>query len=219
MPVRKLKKSYRNVTGLFYSRRLRRLVQFDSLLERDFIQLLDIHPAVLSFAEQPVRIEFTDEQGTDLVYVPDFHVTFRSGVFLGRRVKHPWIVETKYQSDLKENWPKIAPKARAAVRSARRCESIFHIITEACLEGPPLENARFLRRYMNSEPSKEVLSVVLDEVRSRREGITVGDLRESLHVQHYGHLDEQALWCALAHRLVFADLERPLTSQTLVWME
>ncbi len=51
MPVRKLKKSYRNVTGLFYSNRLRRLVQFDSMLERDFILILDIHPAVRWFAK------------------------------------------------------------------------------------------------------------------------------------------------------------------------
>jgi hypothetical protein len=56
MLVRKLKKSHRNVTGRFYSTLLNRLVQFDSLLERDFILLLDMHPSVRWFAEQPLKI-------------------------------------------------------------------------------------------------------------------------------------------------------------------
>src|ERR1017187_4079 len=103
MAVRKLKKSYQNVTGLFPSNLLRRLVQFDSMLERDFILLLDLHPSVRWFAEQPMKIRFIDASGVDQVYVPDFYVEFKGGRFLGRNVKRPWIVETKYRRDLVEN--------------------------------------------------------------------------------------------------------------------
>jgi hypothetical protein len=70
MPVRKLKKSYKNVTGLYFSRKLGRPVQFDSMLERDFILLLDLHPSVLSFAEQPMRIRWLSSDGLPQVYVP-----------------------------------------------------------------------------------------------------------------------------------------------------
>lgn len=218
MPVRKLKKSYQNVTGLYFSQLLRRLVQFDSILERDFIQLLDVHPSVLSFAEQPMKITFIDEDGLDQVYVPDFHVTFRGESFLGRQVKQPWIVETKYWRDLRENWKKIAPKARAGIRTARQLRSTFHIVTEACLDGPPLENARFLRKFANSQPPSEVLSMVLAQVK-RQQPLTIGDIRCGSPTHRYGRLIDQALWCALAKRLIFADLEKPLTPQTLVWME
>ena len=102
MAVRKLKKSYQNVTGRFYSTLLNRLVQFDSRLERDFILLLDMHPVVRWFAEQPMKIRFTDESGVQQVYVPDFLITFHGGRFLGRKAHRPWIVETKYCSGHKD---------------------------------------------------------------------------------------------------------------------
>lgn len=95
MPVRALKNSYRNVTGLFFSRKLGRLVQFDSMLERDFILLLDMHTAVGSFAEQPMKVDWLDREGVSQVYVPDFLISFTGDVFLGRRIWRPWIVETK----------------------------------------------------------------------------------------------------------------------------
>src|ERR1700761_7837751 len=116
MAVRKLKKSYQNVTGLFCSALLNRSVQFDSLLERDFILLLDMHPSVHWFAEQPMKIRFRDADDAEQVYVPDFLVAFNSDRFLGKSARRPWIVETKYRSELAENWKTIRPKLRAGFR-------------------------------------------------------------------------------------------------------
>lgn len=218
MVVRNLKKSYKNVTGRFYSGRLCRLVQFDSILERDFIQILDVHPSVLSFSEQPMKIRFFDEEGVDQCYVPDFHITFKGGFFLGQRVERPWLVETKYRRDLEENWAKIAPKVRAGIRTAHGQKSTFHIVTELSVNGPALANAKFLRRFANAEPPPELTSMVLAQAR-RPGGITIGEIRSASPIHSYGHLIDQALWSALARRRMIADLEEPLSPDTRLRME
>ncbi len=164
MPVRKLKKSYQNVTGRVYSGRLHRSVQFDSLLEREFIDILNLHPAVRAFEEQPMKIGYVDENGNRQVYVPDFYVRFKGGEFLGRKVNRPWIVETKYRSDLHENWQRIKPKLRAGFRVAVLDRCTFRVVSESILNGPVAKNVKFLKRFINAEPHPDLTSMILAQV-------------------------------------------------------
>ena len=46
MPVRKIPKNYRNVTGVHASEKSIGEAQFESTLERDFLTLLEFHPDV-----------------------------------------------------------------------------------------------------------------------------------------------------------------------------
>jgi hypothetical protein len=216
MPVRKLKKSYQNVTGFFHSNLLRRLVQFDSILERDFILLLDVHPAVRWFSEQPMKIRFIDATGVDQVYVPDFHIEFTGDRFLGRDVTRPWIVETKYRSDLAENWPRVRPKIRAGFHEAHKRHSSFHIVTESRMATAELSNARFLKRFANAELPAGVLEELLNKLRSTGR-TSVGSLL-SVGLSFPSRVGEQAIWTAIARRLILADFERPLGPETLVWI-
>jgi len=218
MPVRRLKKSYTNVTGLFFSRKLGRLVQFDSMLERDFILLLDMHPAVASFTEQPLKVNWLDGEGVSQVYVPDFLISFTGAAFLGRRIWRPWIVETKYRSDLNENWQGIKPKIRAGISEAVRRRCAFHIITEGFLAGPPCVNARFLRRFINCSSDQPAEAVLVETLRSRQVS-TPRDLVKVLATD----IDEksslmQALWTAIAKGLIATDMESPITVDSQIWL-
>lgn len=207
LAVRKLKKSHQNVTGRFYSTLLNRLVQFDSLLERDFILLLDMHPVVRWFAEQPMKIRLGDES-TGQFYVPDFLVTFQGDHFLGRRAIRPWIVETKYCSDLRANWSKLRPKFRAGVHEASKRDSQFRIVTESRLSTIDLTNARYLRRYLNADvPPEEIESVVRAVHAARR--TTIGDLLLEV--------TDPAICVAIARRLIAAEFDKPFGPQTQVW--
>jgi hypothetical protein len=217
MPVRKQKKSWQNVTGRFYSNRLRRHVQFDSMLERDFILLLDIHPSVQWFTEQPMRIRFVDAEGAHQIYVPDFQVSFTEGLFLGRRVARPWIVETKYRRDLRENWKRIKPKLRAAIHEAERLHSAFHVVTESRLSGPPVANAKLLRRFTNADIRPDILASLLNNLR-RVERTTVGEFVSSASENVRSEIREQVLWSAVARGLVLADIEQPIGMGTHVWL-
>ena len=58
MPVRNVSNRGGNVIGKFPSIKMGRMVAFESLLERDFIYLLDHAEEVTWFEEQPLTIEF-----------------------------------------------------------------------------------------------------------------------------------------------------------------
>ena len=73
MAVRKVYSSGRNMTGLFPSLKLRRMVAFESLIEQDYLYVLDYEREVVFFEEQPLSIEYVWD-GKKLRYTPDFHV-------------------------------------------------------------------------------------------------------------------------------------------------
>jgi TnsA endonuclease N terminal len=214
MAVRRLKKSHQNVTGRFYSTLLNRLVQFDSLLERDFILLLDMHPVVRWFAEQPLKIRMCHEGGGEKFYVPDFLVEFHGGRFLGRKALRPWIVETKCSSDLRENWSKLRPKFRAGVREARKRDCLFRIVTDSRLLTADLANARFLRRYLNVDITPDAIESVVRTVRMTGR-TTIGNL--SSETMAPVEQVDPAVWVAIAKRLIAAEFGKPFGPETMVW--
>src|SRR5258708_29523779 len=72
MPVRKVANHGSNIIGRYPSLKMGRMVAFESTIERDYIYLLDYEPAVTSFAEQPLTIDYFCD-GTMFHYTPDFH--------------------------------------------------------------------------------------------------------------------------------------------------
>ena len=73
MPVRNVTNRGGNVIGRFPSLKMQRMIAFESLLERDFIYLLDYDANVTWFEEQPLTIEYQHE-GKLRHYTPDFHL-------------------------------------------------------------------------------------------------------------------------------------------------
>jgi hypothetical protein len=73
MPVRKVSNRGGNIVGRFPSLKMGRMIAFESLLERDFIYLLDYEARVARFEEQPLTIEYQHE-GQLRHYTPDFQL-------------------------------------------------------------------------------------------------------------------------------------------------
>ncbi len=71
MPVRNVSRHRGSAVGQFPSMKMNRMIAFESLLERDFIYLLDYDPGITWFEEQPVRIEYVQEEKLRH-YTPDF---------------------------------------------------------------------------------------------------------------------------------------------------
>lgn len=71
MSTRRIKKSYRNVTGVLASKKNDRLVQSESTLERDLYNLLEFDPLVFSYEEQPVTLPYQIPGGKASRYTPD----------------------------------------------------------------------------------------------------------------------------------------------------
>lgn len=113
MPVRRIPKNYRNVTGIAAHRKAEGQAMFESTLERDFITLLEFDPAIETFEVQPLVLDWIDDAGGAHGYTPDALATFK---LHDHRSKV--LYEVKYRSELAQHWPELRPKFRAAVRFA-----------------------------------------------------------------------------------------------------
>jgi len=94
MPVRKIPKNYRSVTGTFASIKNKRNIFYESLLERDFFLLLEFDKTVSSYEEQPIKLYY-DRYGKKTKYTPDCLVYYNND-------KLPCIHEVKFSNEIKE---------------------------------------------------------------------------------------------------------------------
>jgi hypothetical protein len=211
MPVRRSRLNYQSVGGSLASVRLGRAVRFDSLLERDFFVVLDLHPAVVWFEEQPMKIRWIDTGGAERVYVPDVLVTFRKGQFLHRRVGCKLLIELKHRDDLGKNWDSLRPKFRAGVRAAARQGWRFKILTDKHIRGVALQNAEFIRKHLHSEYDNLAASAIKNHILSHG-NCTVEQLAAAVdcdgHV-HRGTLD--AVWALVANGVLATNIEVPIS--------
>lgn len=145
MPVRKIPKNYRSVTGLVASELNAKQTAFESSLERDFMLLLEFDPDVLFYEEQLVRIDYLSVDGQTRQYTPDILVTYRQ-TSTYTMLKPPLLGEIKYRRDLFEQWQELKPKFRAARRYAKDRDWNIKIITEVEIRTPYLKNVKFLRQ-------------------------------------------------------------------------
>jgi hypothetical protein len=79
LPVRKIPKNYRSVTGRIAKHRDGDSAGFESTLERDHYIVLSFDPLIAAFVEQPVEIAFTDASGKARTYTPDALERFIDG--------------------------------------------------------------------------------------------------------------------------------------------
>lgn len=175
MPVRKIKKSYRSVTGVMTSRKNGRMVASESTLERDLFILLEFDPGVETFEEQPVRLTYPNDKGKTASYTPDalcrlktepFDYLWQGSLFCDyfeyseglnkyrlKSLAPSWILsEVKYRQDLFDKWQELKPKLKAGRSSAKKQGGCFKIFTEVELRTTVLENVKFLRRFRHRTP-------------------------------------------------------------------
>ncbi len=151
MPIRKIPRSHRNVTG----RRSipgARSVAFESPLERDFILVSQFTPGFFSIEEQPVQLTLP----TGNRYTPDFLVTWEAP-------RRPSLVEVKPSDKVATLGAKRIPAARYAASRGWK----FEIATEKEIRTPRLANARFLLPFRNHVPDPEKV----ERIRSVLQGV------------------------------------------------
>jgi hypothetical protein len=136
MPVRNVSSRGGNAIGRFPSLKMQRMIAFESLLERDFIYLLDYDANVTWFEEQPLTIEYQHE-GQLLHYTPDFHlIECDQHVLVECKPEH--FVNTT------ENQRKFA----VAQAWCQACDWQFRIVTDAEVRaGYRLHNVKLLTAY------------------------------------------------------------------------
>lgn len=205
MPARKIPIARNSLTGRHAMGPDARSVGFESSLERDFAELMHFDPDVTGIEEQPVRIDYVDDEGRKRHYTPDYLVQRQNAPTL--------LIEIKPRQFLK---PELEAKFDAARSYAASRGWLFEVWTEREIRTRYLDNVRFLLPYRHRAAAPERAARILSQIES--DGPTsVELLLERCWTDEteraYG---QNTLWQLLATGQLQANLNKELSPQTVL---
>lgn len=143
-------RSGRKFKGLFPSKKLRRMVEWESLLERDAILLFEFSPGVVSYQEQPELIEY-EQDGEIRKYYPDFEVILKNGE----------IIHFEIKPANKLNDPAMVKKYSAIKNHYERMGRNFSLLLDNRIRVEPLLGN--LKRLATAQDSAEDYAILLEK--------------------------------------------------------
>jgi hypothetical protein len=165
MPVRKVRHHGNNIIGHFPSLKMKRMIAFESSIERDCIFLLDFEADIEWFEEQPLVIEYT-HAGKRLNYTPDFHVV-RNGLHL--------LLENKPAARIgtDENMRKFAAAREWCTAHFWQ----FRVVTDQQLRaGHRLANVKLLTQHARHIPAPEIAGRICAALSALQPPMTLAEL-------------------------------------------
>jgi hypothetical protein len=210
MPVRKIPKNYRCITGIISAQKAVGEAGYEASLERDFLLLLEFDPAVKAFEVQPLRVNWRDQSGRRRRYTPDCRVDYVDGL------RKPTIFEIKFRRCLWADWNELRQAYRAAVHETALEGFRFKILTEKEIRTTYLDCVKFLLPFVRrgtDHASQQLVLTTIDKVRvtTPRELMTrISDTR-SKHA-----LLMPSLWYLIGTFQIYSDLTKPLTMDSRI---
>lgn len=210
-PVRKIGISSRSVVG-----KMPQGDEFESTLERDFMELLRFDLNIRRYTPQPLVIEYKDASGRGRKYTPDGFIEYRRDVLPAKDMPHV-LCEIKYRNDFREAWRELLPKFRAAKRYCLERGWEFKVFTEREIRTPYLKNVRFLWPFRNDLRDAEIADMFLLHLSELRESDPQALLCSLFRDRWKQAASLPDLWHLVATYQVGCDLTKPLTMKSRIW--
>lgn len=219
MKSRKIGYTYGSVSG-HYAFRREKSIAFESTLERDLLTLLEFNDTVLDVIEQPVTIEYVNNNGRTVTYTPDFLVHFRSPVTnnLSGPYAKPMLIEVKPSEILGKKFHDLRAKFKVGMKYAMENGFVFKIYDEKRIRGQHLKNIQFIARHKHLQYDPNEEERILSHLRVV--GHTTVD-----HLLAYLYVTETQrgialgqIWNLMANKKVACDMGLPLGQQSVVWL-
>lgn len=154
---RKIKKSYRSITGHFPSIKNNTSIGFESKLEKAHFLSLEFDNEVISYQEQPQIEIFVN--GKKQIYSADCYIQR-----IKNSSKKDSIVEVKYTKELEKRKDYFEERFQSATISANKLNLDFEIYTEKIHSEIYLDNLDFLYRYklqpIENKYENQILKIV-----------------------------------------------------------
>lgn len=191
----------RNLIGKFPSFKTGRVIWYESLLERDYMYLLEIDSDVISYREQPGRIYYTLD-GRRHHYTPDLLV---------ERKSEKQIVEVKLKKAAeKEKYRRLFCIARDA---CHREGYVFRVATDETIRlQPRLNGVKLLYKYARTVllPQHQI---GCHEFFTVKQEAPLGEVTQFFASRGIG---QQVVYALIFHGVLSVDLMRPLTRDAVV---
>jgi hypothetical protein len=191
----------RSLIGKFPSLKTGRVVWYESLLERDYMYLLEIDSDVISYWEQPGRIYYTLD-GRRHHYTPDLLV---------ERRREKQIVEVKPKKKAEEE--KYRRLFRVAGESCRKEGYEFRVATDEMIRlQPRLNGVKLLYKYART-PLLPQHQIGCHEFFTVRQEAPLGEVTRFFASRGIG---QQVVYALIFRGVLSVDLMRPLTREAVV---
>ena len=223
--IRNVRENPYSVTARLSSAKLGRTVQAESLLEYDFLNILDFDPRVEKYGEQCLAVPWTDESGRRKRYHPDVLVKFNALAMKADSRLGATVYEVKPAEILRARFPELKRRYRATVSCLKGTGVRFKLITDRQISRDFAANVRFLLCYKHErfQDDKSLSERAMDAgllalVRGLKEPTTPRAILE-----HFSSdFDQRArllarIWYFVAVCALEADLIAPLTMDTALW--
>jgi hypothetical protein len=169
-PARKLKKTFRSVTGYFPSKKNNRQVAFESLLERNLFLSLEFDGTVKSYLEQPVKINL-ELKNRKTTYHPDCLINYTDGTSK--------LIEAKYSTELDKKADYYHEKFSETKKYALANNMDFGIFTEKDISKETIYNMLFLYNFAFTTLPDTQASEIVKVLRHHKE-VTADSLMQAL---------------------------------------
>ena len=202
MKSRKITNSGGNkVIGKFPSLKLNKVVWYESLLERDYLYLLEFDPDVVSFREQPGRIYYIRD-GKKRRYTPDLLVQRRDGTH---------IVEVKPKEKLADE--KLIHVFRIARHVCSGEGYEFKVATEELIRlQPRLDNVKLLYKYART-PIHPQHQISCYEFFVGKQGAALGELMQFFASEN---IEPQVVYALIYRGVITINLMEPISADSVV---
>jgi hypothetical protein len=187
--------------GKFPSLKLNRTVCWQTLLERDFIYLLEFDPNVLSYKERPFSIN-NASVNLRQDYVPGFLV---------ERPNKKQVIEVRVEEQAKENTELYRSIASVCCREGYE----FLVVTESKIRVQPLlDNIKLLWRYAITTLSPQHQILCLGFMNGRLNTT----FRDAVRFFESENAPKQVVYALIYWGLLSIDLMKPINADTLVYL-
>lgn len=162
---------------------------FESMLEKTLFITLEFDNNVLTYLEQPVKIEY-EFNNRKRSYHPDCLVKYKN-----RKSK---LIEVKYSTELLEKKDELEIKFNQAKKYAKENDLIFDIFDERCIAVQTLRNMEFLYSFSTHPNDSEKEQTVINVLKTNQE-LIVSEVLNLITENRF----EQAKYLPYIWKLVF----------------
>jgi hypothetical protein len=173
-------------------------IEYESQLERRFLQQTLVLPSIKRVIHQPFRLEYVEDERS-LTYVPDFYLLFRDGTKV--------VIEVKPRKFLQKHLHKLAE----AQRLLEEHETPFLVLTEKEIDhGIKVSNASYLLRFARDSPNEQAKQRCLRILSTFPKGLRIDELTKEAAVT------ERDILHMVGRARLSVDLSKPITKSTIV---
>ncbi len=204
IPTRKVRHGGKNFIGHFPSIKMKKMIDFESLLERDLIYLLDYDANVSDFTEQPLTIPI-HISGRRQQYTPDFLVNIYA---------EPTLLEVKPICFVKEFENSI--KFEFIKDYCKRLGWNYHIVTERDIrQNPLLENVKLLTQYARHPANPHIDAGIISGLCKQPAGMPIKNILKALNGSSRGEIIASAFRLAFHHEISLPLYSSPISLNTI----